>query len=84
VQTETERYFFTTLASRDKTYTTLFRVWQIALADASMSNEEIKNIVKSSYGDDLGYDTAEEADDEFVNMLTAKSDNNLENKGKFN
>jgi hypothetical protein len=34
IVTDNERYFFTSFAARDKTYTTLFRVWQIALADA--------------------------------------------------
>ncbi len=48
-----------------------------------MSNEEIKGIVKSSYGDDLGYDTAEEADDEFVSMLMAKSEGEFESGGKL-
>ena len=78
-----ERYFFTSLASRDKAYITLFRVWQIALADSSMSNEEIKNIVKTSYGEDLGYDTAEEGDDEFITMLMKKSDGDSLNGMKF-
>jgi type III secretory pathway lipoprotein EscJ len=31
---ENKEYFFTSFASRDKTYTTLFRVWQMALADS--------------------------------------------------
>lgn len=28
-----EKYFFTSFISRDKTYATVFRIWQIALAD---------------------------------------------------
>ena len=31
---ENEKYFFTSFVSRDKTYTTLFRVWQMALANS--------------------------------------------------
>ena len=29
-----EKYFFTSFISRDKTYSTLFRIWQLALADS--------------------------------------------------
>jgi hypothetical protein len=33
IATETEKYFFTSFAAREKTYTMVFRVWQNALMD---------------------------------------------------
>lgn len=33
IRTEGEKHFFTSFASRDKTYLMLFRIWQNALMD---------------------------------------------------
>lgn len=38
---KSEKYFFTSFASRDKTFLMLFRVWQNALLDQPMSNPEL-------------------------------------------
>jgi hypothetical protein len=37
--------------------TVLFRVWQMALADSTMSTDEINGILRSCYGEDLGYNS---------------------------
>lgn len=41
ISTRTEKHFFTSFASRDKTYLMLFRVWQNALLDQPMSPQEM-------------------------------------------
>lgn len=41
ISTKSDRYFFTSFVSRDKTYVMLFRVWQNALMDQPMSAQEM-------------------------------------------
>jgi hypothetical protein len=36
---DTEKYFFTSFVSRDKTFATLFRVWKTALEDSVINLE---------------------------------------------
>ncbi|XP_068209035.1 protein Aster-B-like isoform X2 [Palaemon carinicauda] len=63
VRTEGEKHFFTSFASRDKTYLMLFRIWQNALMDQQMSATELWQWVHSSYGDELGLTSD---DDDYV------------------
>lgn len=41
ITTETDKYFLTSFASRDKAYMMLFRVWQNALMDKPMNPQEM-------------------------------------------
>nr|XP_053643789.1 protein Aster-B-like [Cherax quadricarinatus] len=63
IRTEGEKHFFTSFASRDKTYMMLFRIWQNALMDQQMSATELWQWVHSSYGDELGLTSD---DDDYV------------------
>nr|XP_058941916.1 protein Aster-B-like isoform X2 [Pocillopora verrucosa] len=45
VFTESEKYFFASLISRDTTYTVLFRIWQNALLDQPMTPSELIQLV---------------------------------------
>ena len=69
---DNEKFFFTSLVSRDKTYTVLFRVWQMALADSTMSTDEINGILRSCYGEDLGYNS-DDAEYEYYSKLKSKT-----------
>ncbi|KAF2903329.1 hypothetical protein ILUMI_02855 [Ignelater luminosus] len=52
--TKNEKYFFTSFAARDKTFLMLFRVWQNALLDKPMANQEMWQWVHQCYGEELG------------------------------
>ncbi|XP_054272551.1 protein Aster-B-like [Macrosteles quadrilineatus] len=60
VQTESERYFFASFATRDKTYLMLFRIWQHALMDQPMPVPELWHWVHVCYGEELGLSTDDE------------------------
>lgn len=63
IRSEGEKHFFTSFASRDKTYLMLFRIWQNALMDQQMTATELWQWVHSSYGDELGLTSD---DDDYV------------------
>lgn len=60
VSTETEKYFITSFAARDKTYLLLFRIWQNALLNRPMLPKEIWQCVHNLYGDQLGLTSDDE------------------------
>lgn len=60
ISTETEKYFITSFASRDKTYVMLFRLWQNALMNRSMLPQEIWHCVHNAYGEQLGLTSDDE------------------------
>lgn len=62
ITTNTEKYFITSFAARDKTYLMLFRIWQNALMNKLMSPQEIWQCVHSSYGEKLGLTSDDEED----------------------
>ncbi|KAG1671218.1 GRAM domain-containing protein 1B [Nymphon striatum] len=66
---ETEKYFFTSFAARDKTYLMLFRVWQNALLEQPMTIQELWQWVHYSYGEELGLTSD---DDDYIAPLEEK------------
>ncbi|KAJ9582476.1 hypothetical protein L9F63_003169, partial [Diploptera punctata] len=60
VCTDNEKLFFTSFGARDKTYLMLFRVWQNALMDQQMSQQEMWQWVHTCYGDELGLTSDDE------------------------
>lgn len=58
--TDTEKYFITSFAARDKSYLMLFRIWQNALMDKEMLPQEVWACVHNSYGDLLGLTSDDE------------------------
>ncbi|XP_075151791.1 GRAM domain containing 1B isoform X2 [Haematobia irritans] len=69
--TLTENHFFSSFATRDKTFLILFRVWQNTLLNKPMPAQEFWQLVHSYYGDELGLTT----DDEDYVDPTAIGDN---------
>ncbi|KAK6631757.1 hypothetical protein RUM43_013821 [Polyplax serrata] len=65
ISTESEKLFFTTFATRDKAFMMLFRVWQNALMDQTMSTQEVWQWVHTAYGDELGL-TSEDEDYNYI------------------
>ncbi|XP_070548700.1 protein Aster-B-like isoform X4 [Ptychodera flava] len=80
--TDTEKYFFTSFGSRDKSFMILFRLWQNALLDQPMQPQDFWAWVKMNYGDEA----AVESDDTEFTLLDVKeedSENIMEiNSGK--
>ncbi|XP_058232430.1 protein Aster-C [Hemibagrus wyckioides] len=54
VQTNTEKLFFTSFAAREKSYQSIFRLWQNFLLEKRLTKQELWQMVKQHYGNDLG------------------------------
>ncbi|XP_017777204.1 PREDICTED: GRAM domain-containing protein 1B-like, partial [Nicrophorus vespilloides] len=48
IATRNDKFFFTSFVARDKTYLMLFRVWQNALMDRPMNQQEMWQLVRES------------------------------------
>ncbi|KAF7655964.1 hypothetical protein LDENG_00048000 [Lucifuga dentata] len=73
ISTDHEKHFFTSFGARDRSYMMIFRLWQNALMDKSLSPRELWHIVHQCYGTELGL-TSE--DDDYVSP-TAEHMNGL-------
>ncbi|XP_076004584.1 protein Aster-A isoform X2 [Genypterus blacodes] len=73
ISTDNEKHFFTSFGARDRSYMMVFRLWQNALMDKSLSPRELWHIVHQCYGTELGL-TSE--DDDYVSP-TAEHMNGL-------
>ncbi|XP_017572767.1 protein Aster-C [Pygocentrus nattereri] len=54
VYSNTEKLFFTSFSAREKSYQTIFRLWQNILMDKQLTRQELWQMVKQHYGNDLG------------------------------
>lgn len=83
ISTDSEKYFLTSFAARDKTYLMLFRIWQNALMNKSMLPQEIWQCVHNVYGEQLGLTSD---DEDYIDPKDDKSQNECESSGesKFN
>ncbi|KAF7691680.1 protein Aster-C isoform X1 [Silurus meridionalis] len=54
IQTNTEKLFFTSFTAREKSYQSIFRLWQNFLMDKQLTKQELWQMVKQHYGNDLG------------------------------
>ncbi|XP_015250793.1 PREDICTED: GRAM domain-containing protein 1C isoform X2 [Cyprinodon variegatus] len=52
--TNTEKYFFASFSAREKSYQSVFRMWQNTLLDKTLTSQELWQMVKQHYGNDLG------------------------------
>ncbi|XP_060756485.1 protein Aster-A isoform X2 [Neoarius graeffei] len=73
ISTEQEKHFFTSFGARDRSFMMMFKLWQNALMDKTLSPKELWHIVHQCYGTELGL-TSEDDDyvsptDEHVNGL---------------
>ncbi|KAM4718285.1 protein Aster-C [Anableps anableps] len=57
--TNTEKYFFASFSAREKSYLSVFRMWQNTLLDKSLTCSELWQMVKQHYGYDLGLNNEE-------------------------
>ncbi|KAM3614641.1 uncharacterized protein V6R79_017378 [Siganus canaliculatus] len=73
ISTDNEKHFFTSFGARDRSFMMIFRLWQDALLDKSLSPRELWHIVHQCYGTELGL-TSE--DDDYVSP-TAEHINGL-------
>lgn len=73
ISTEHEKHFFTSFGARDRSFMMIFRLWQNALMDKTLSPKELWHIVHQCYGTELGL-TSE--DDDYVSP-TAEHMNGL-------
>ncbi|XP_060717451.1 protein Aster-C isoform X1 [Tachysurus vachellii] len=54
VQSNAEKLFFTSFAAREKSYQSIFRLWQNFLLEKQLTSQELWQMVKQHYGNDLG------------------------------
>nr|XP_046227298.1 protein Aster-C isoform X2 [Scatophagus argus] len=54
IWTSTEKFFLTSFSAREKTYQSVFRMWQNTLLDKPLTSLELWQMVKQQYGYDLG------------------------------
>ncbi|XP_036600774.1 protein Aster-C isoform X1 [Trichosurus vulpecula] len=57
--TESEKFFFTSFGARDRSYLSIFRLWQNVLLDKSLTKQEFWQLVQQSYGTELGLNAEE-------------------------
>ncbi|KAI3361304.1 hypothetical protein L3Q82_013475 [Scortum barcoo] len=74
ISTDNEKHFFTSFGARDRSFMMIFRLWQNALLEKSLSPKELWHIVHQCYGTELGL-TSE--DDDYYVSPTAEHMNGL-------
>ncbi|GAA6085712.1 protein Aster-A isoform X2 [Tachysurus ichikawai] len=82
INTEQDKHFFTSFGARDRSFMMIFRLWQNALMDKTLSPKELWHIVHQCYGTELGL-TSEDDDyvsptSEHVNGLLPADDSSSE------
>ncbi|XP_075047755.1 protein Aster-A isoform X2 [Mixophyes fleayi] len=60
VCTESDKHFFTSFGARDRSFLLIFRLWQNALLDKTLSPQELWHIVHQCYGTELGLTSEDE------------------------
>ncbi|XP_078002457.1 protein Aster-A isoform X1 [Phascolarctos cinereus] len=58
--TESEKHFFTSFGARDRCFLLIFRLWQNALLDKTLSPRELWHLVHQCYGAELGLTSEDE------------------------
>ncbi|XP_053899851.1 protein Aster-C isoform X2 [Malaclemys terrapin pileata] len=59
IVTKGEKFFFTSFSARDRSYLSIFRLWQNALLDKRLTKQEFWQLVQQSYGSELGLNSEE-------------------------
>ncbi|KAL2085142.1 hypothetical protein ACEWY4_018462 [Coilia grayii] len=54
ISTNTEKLFFTSFPAREKSFLSIFRMWQNVLLNKPLRRQELWQMVKQHYGTDLG------------------------------
>ncbi|XP_064918961.1 protein Aster-C isoform X2 [Columba livia] len=59
IATKGEKFFFTSFSARDRSYLSIFRLWQNVLLDKKLTKQEFWQLVHQSYGSELGLNSEE-------------------------
>ncbi|XP_064351238.1 protein Aster-C isoform X2 [Camelus dromedarius] len=59
IVTEGEKFFFTSFGARDRSYLSIFRLWQNVLLDKSLTRQEFWQLLQQNYGTELGLNAEE-------------------------
>ncbi|XP_041088531.1 protein Aster-C [Polyodon spathula] len=59
IGTNNEKFFFTSFATRERSYLSIFRVWQNALLNKNLTKQDFWHMVQHNYGRDLGLNNEE-------------------------
>ncbi|XP_070262324.1 protein Aster-C isoform X2 [Myotis yumanensis] len=59
IATDSEKFFFTSFGARDRSYLSIFRLWQNALLDKSLTRQEFWQLLQQNYGAELGLNAEE-------------------------
>ncbi|XP_069328736.1 protein Aster-C isoform X1 [Eulemur rufifrons] len=59
IVTEGEKFFFTSFGARDRSYLSIFRLWQNVLLDKSLTRQEFWQLLQQNYGSELGLNAEE-------------------------
>uniref|UniRef100_A0A452SYD5 GRAM domain containing 1C n=1 Tax=Ursus maritimus TaxID=29073 RepID=A0A452SYD5_URSMA len=59
IVTEGEKFFFTSFGARDRSYLSIFRLWQNVLLDKSLTRQEFWQLLQQNYGNELGLNAEE-------------------------
>ncbi|GAB5576442.1 protein Aster-C isoform X1 [Prionailurus iriomotensis] len=59
IVTESEKFFFTSFGARDRSYLSIFRLWQNVLLDKSLTRQEFWQLLQQNYGNELGLNAEE-------------------------
>ncbi|KAM8821179.1 protein Aster-C [Eudromia elegans] len=70
IATKGEKFFFTSFSARDRSYLSIFRLWQNVLLEKRLTKQEFWQLVHQSYGSELGLNT-----EEMENFHSSSEDN---------
>ncbi|KAG8509498.1 Protein Aster-C, partial [Galemys pyrenaicus] len=59
IVTEGEKFFFTSFGARDRSYLSIFRLWQNVLLEKNLTRQEFWQLLQQNYGTELGLDAEE-------------------------
>ncbi|XP_033865079.3 protein Aster-C [Acipenser ruthenus] len=59
IGTNNEKFFFTSFAARERSYLSIFRMWQNALLNKNLTKQDFWHMVQHNYGSDLGLNNEE-------------------------
>ncbi|XP_037691588.1 protein Aster-C [Choloepus didactylus] len=59
IVTDGEKFFFTSFGARDRSYLSIFRLWQNVLLDKSLTKLEFWQLIQQNYGTELGLNAEE-------------------------
>ncbi|XP_073749623.1 protein Aster-C isoform X2 [Callorhinus ursinus] len=59
IVTEGEKFFFTSFGARDRSYLSIFRLWQNVLLEKSLTRQEFWQLLQQNYGNELGLSAEE-------------------------